>query len=465
MFPNNPTPKPNYVDPPGPTLKPSLSPGRSIFGFLLLALLLPMSLFAQEEGGGIDTGDTSWILVSTALVLFMNIPGLALFYAGLVRGKNVLSVLMHCFTHRDHDRSLAGLWLLACLFHHRHGGRHRESQIFCGLPRSGHAQRGRRLNNRRHHPEAASLCLSDDVLHHHPCPHGWRVCRTHEILFCSVVYRPLNLIVYAPICHMVWGGGGGYFADKGVQDFAGGIVVHITAGIGALVACIVLGPRKGYPNSPMMPHNLPMTVTGAAMLWVGWFGFNGGSALGANGDAASALVVTQISASVATLVWMAIEWMKHGKPSMLGAATGAIAGLAAITPASGTVGPLGALVIGAMSGSICWYASTAIKQKLGYDDSLDVFGVHGVGGFIGTIMLAVFMADNLGGVGYGEGNSMGSQLGTQVYAALFTAVYTAIATWIILKVVSILTGGIRVDEGEETTGLDQSYHGEEAYND
>jgi Amt family ammonium transporter len=207
-----------------------------------------------------------------------------------------------------------------------------------------------------------------------------------------------------------------------------------------------------------------MTVTGAAMLWVGWFGFNGGSALGANGDAASALVVTQISAATATLVWMFIEWFKHGKPSMLGAATGAIAGLAAITPASGTVGPLGALAIGTLSGVICWYASTAIKQKLGYDDSLDVFGVHGVGGFIGTIMLAVFMAPGFGGAGEAD-FSISSQLGIQLHAALITAVYTAIATWIILKIVAAITGGLRVDEQEENSGLDQSYHGEEAYND
>ena len=271
-----------------------------------------------------------------------------------------------------------------------------------------------------------------------------------------------NLVVYTPICHMVWGGAGGWFADMGVQDFAGGIVVHITAGVGALVACIMLGPRTGFPKKPMMPHNLPMTVTGAAMLWVGWFGFNGGSALGANGDAASALVVTQISAATATLVWMFVEWAKHGKPSMLGAATGAIAGLAAITPASGSVGPVGALVIGALSGFICWWASTVLKLKLGYDDSLDVFGVHGVGGFIGTIMLGVFMAPAFGGVG-GEGFSIGKQLGVQLFAAAVTAVYTAVATFIILKLVKAVVG-LRVDEQEENTGLDTTYHGEEAYN-
>jgi len=271
-----------------------------------------------------------------------------------------------------------------------------------------------------------------------------------------------NLIVYTPICHMVWGGAGGWFADMGVQDFAGGIVVHITAGVGALVACIMLGPRTGFPKKPMMPHNLPMTVTGAAMLWVGWFGFNGGSALGANGDAASALVVTQISAATATLVWMFVEWAKHGKPSMLGAATGAIAGLAAITPASGSVGPVGALVIGALSGFICWWASTVLKLKLGYDDSLDVFGVHGVGGFIGTIMLGVFMAPAFGGVG-GEGFSIGKQLGVQLFAAAVTAVYTAVATFVILKLVKAVVG-LRVDEQEENTGLDTTYHGEEAYN-
>lgn len=433
--------------------------------FMILALLAPLGLLAQDGDGGIDTGDTAWILVSTALVLFMNIPGLALFYAGLVRSKNVLSVLMHCFVL---TATMTLLWLV------------------CGYSLSfsttGMEQGVTNLSSFIGSLDLAMLKgVSGDTtegtipkLLHFAFQMTFFIITpalmvgafVERMKFSSVLWFTAlwNLIVYTPICHMVWGGAGGYFADRGVQDFAGGIVVHITAGIGALVACIVLGPRKGYPGAVMMPHNLPMTVTGAAMLWVGWFGFNGGSALGANGGAASALVVTQISAAVATLVWMFIEWIKHGKPSMLGAATGAIAGLAAITPASGTVGPLGALAIGTLSGVICWYASTAIKQKLGYDDSLDVFGVHGVGGFIGTIMLAVFMAPGFGGAGEAD-FSISSQLGIQLHAALITAVYTAIATWIILKIVAAITGGLRVDEQEENSGLDQSYHGEEAYND
>jgi len=427
-----------------------------------LLLAAPLAMVAQGDST-IDTGDTAWILVATALVLFMNIPGLALFYAGLVRGKNVLSVLMHCFVL---TATMTILWLI------------------CGYSLSfstnGMAEGTTNFNSFIGSLDLAMLKGIDASTAEGSIPKLLHFAFqmtffiiTPALMVGAFVERMKfsavllfttmwNLIVYTPICHMVWGGAGGWFADMGVQDFAGGIVVHITAGVGALVACIMLGPRTGFPKKPMMPHNLPMTVTGAAMLWVGWFGFNGGSALGANGDAASALVVTQISAATATLVWMFVEWAKHGKPSMLGAATGAIAGLAAITPASGSVGPVGALVIGALSGFICWWASTVLKLKLGYDDSLDVFGVHGVGGFIGTIMLGVFMAPAFGGVG-GEGFSIGKQLGVQLFAAAVTAVYTAVATFIILKLVKAVVG-LRVDEQEENTGLDTTYHGEEAYN-
>jgi len=430
--------------------------------FVWLMMATPFGLMAQEESS-IDTGDTAWILVSTALVLFMNIPGLALFYAGLVRGKNVLSVLMHCFVL---TATMTILWLV------------------CGyslaFSTTGMEADTTNLNSFIGGLDLAMLKGIDGSTAEGTIPKllHFAFQMTFFIItpalmvgafvermkFSAVLWFTAlwNIIVYAPICHMVWGGAGGWFADMGVQDFAGGIVVHITAGIGALVTCIVLGPRTGYPTKPMMPHNLPMTVTGAAMLWVGWFGFNGGSALGANGDAASALVVTQISAATATLVWMFIEWFKHGKPSMLGAATGAIAGLAAITPASGTVGPVGALAIGTMSGFICWWASTVIKKKFGYDDSLDVFGVHGVGGFIGTIMLGVFMAPVFGGVG-GEDFSMGKQLGVQLFAGLLTAVYAGIASYVILLVVKAMVG-LRVDEAEENMGLDTTCHGEEAYN-
>ena len=271
-----------------------------------------------------------------------------------------------------------------------------------------------------------------------------------------------GILVYTPICHMVWSGDGGFFWDRGVFDFAGGIVVHITAGVAALAACIYIGPRTGYPTRAMPPHNLPMTVIGTGMLWVGWYGFNAGSAVAANGDAAMALVVTQISASTAAMVWMGIEWLKHGKPSVLGFVTGAIAGLAAITPASGHVGPTGALVIGFASGLVCWWASTSIKTKFGYDDSLDVFGVHGVGGFIGTILVAILAHEMFGGK---EGQlEIGKQLATQGFAAVFTAVYTLVITLIILKVVDA-TLGLRVSEAEEREGLDLASHGENAYND
>ena len=417
-----------------------------------------------QDGGGIDTGDTAWILVATALVLFMNIPGLALFYAGLVRKKNVLSVLMQCFVL---TAVMTVLWLVV--------------GYSMAFSTTGMEEGKVNLNSfvgamdlmMLKGVTAATAEGSIPKLLHFAFQLTFFIITpalmvgafVERIKFSAVLWFTVlwNLVVYAPICHMVWGGAGGYFADMGVQDFAGGIVVHITAGVGALVACIILGPRSGYPAKPMPPHNLTMTVTGAAMLWVGWFGFNGGSALGANGDAASALVVTQISAATATLMWMFIEWAKFGKPSMLGAATGSIAGLAAITPASGTVGPIGALAIGALSGFICWWASTVLKKKLGYDDSLDVFGVHGVGGFIGTVMLAVFMAPAFGGVG-GADFSIAGQLKVQLIAGVGTAVYTAIASLIILKVVGAVVG-LRVNEAEEDQGLDLAYHGEEGYND
>jgi Amt family ammonium transporter len=272
------------------------------------------------------------------------------------------------------------------------------------------------------------------------------------------------ILVYAPICHMTWAGAGGFFADmgeRGVFDFAGGIVVHITAGVAALVACIVIGPRKGYPKTPMPPHNLTMCVTGTGMLWVGWYGFNGGSALGANGSAAMAITVTHISASTAALTWMMIEWYRHSKPSVLGIATGAIAGLAAITPASGVVGPIGGLAIGFTAGGVCYLASTMLKTRLGYDDSLDVFGVHGVGGFIGTVMAGVFGAAALGG--NQEGLAIGSQVGVQLTAALITAVWAGVASYVLLKFVDAVVG-LRVDEEEESSGLDIALHDEVGYN-
>jgi Amt family ammonium transporter len=270
------------------------------------------------------------------------------------------------------------------------------------------------------------------------------------------------LLVYVPVAHMVWGGDGAFFWDRGVMDFAGGIVVHLTAGVAALVACITIGPRQGYGRSAMLPHNLTMCFTGTGMLWVGWFGFNGGSALAADGNAAMAVLATQVSGAAAASTWMAIEWVRR-KPSVLGIATGAVAGLAAVTPASGFVGPVGALVIGIAAGSLCYLAATTLKQRLGYDDSLDVFGVHGVGGLLGTLLVAVFAAPAFGGKGDPASYSIASQLWTQLGACAAVALYTAAASWALLRAVRALAG-LRVDGESETRGLDLSLHDESGYN-
>lgn len=428
----------------------------------------------EEAGAETDPGNTAWILTASALVLFMTIPGLSFFYAGLVRKKNVLSVLMHCFAITC---VMTLLWVAV-----GYSGSFAEP-VIAESDGNGSTQ----YESGKYIGSLSKYGFMNGVSDK---PHGNADSIPHELFFifqmtffiitpalmvgafverirfsAMLLFTGLwALIVYVPACHMVWGGG--IFGDMGVQDFAGGIVVHITAGFGALVACIVLGPRKGYPDSQMMPHNLPMTVAGTGMLWVGWFGFNGGSAVAADGAASTAIVVTQISAATAALTWMAVEWLKHGKPSVLGIVTGSIAGLAAITPASGVVGPQGALIIGLVSGFVCWYASTAIKAKFKYDDSLDVFGVHGVGGIIGTLLLAFLGAS---GTLDGRGSetfaaTSGEQFMVQLKAAVAIGAFTIIATWIILKVVDALVG-LRVDEQDETDGLDISAHGEAGYND
>ncbi len=402
----------------------------------------------------IDSGNTAWILTASALVLFMTIPGLSFFYAGLVRKKNVLSVLMHCFV-------LACVMTILWLVYAYSGCFAEDGKIFGSAKYSI-------LNGLGAEPHGNADTIPHELFFIFQMtffiitPALMVGAFVERIKFSAMLWFTglWALLVYVPACHTVWGGG--IFGEMGVQDFAGGIVVHITAGVGALVACIVLGPRKGYPDTQMMPHNLPMTVAGTGLLWVGWFGFNGGSAVAADGSAATAIVVTQISAATAALTWMFIEWFKHGKPSVLGIVTGSIAGLAAITPASGVVGPQGALIIGLVSGFICWYASTAIKAKFGYDDSLDVFGVHGVGGFIGTLLLAFLGAkDALDGRG---DFVAGSQFGVQLKAALAVGTYTFVVTWVILKVVDAMVG-LRVDEQDENSGLDVSAHGEAGYND
>ena len=410
----------------------------------------------------LDTGDTAWILVSTALVLFMTLPGLALFYGGLVRTKNVLSLLMQCLILCS---LMSVLWLaigysLAFDTAGMVGGQVNLSSFIGGGGKAFLAGiTGETLSGSI--PEVLFFAFQMTFAVITPAliigAFAERM-RFSAMLWFSSLWL---VFVYAPICHMTWAGDGGLFADWGVFDFAGGIVVHITAGVAALAACLVLGPRAGYPQTPMPPHNLTMTFMGTAMLWVGWFGFNAGSALGSNGDAAMALVVTHLSASTATLTWMGVEWLRYGKPSVLGAATGSIAGLAAVTPASGFIGPVGALVIGFASGVGCWYFAAVVKNRLGYDDSLDVFGVHGVGGFIGIVLAGVLAHQFFGG-NQGE-LAIGSQVGVQFGAAVLTIVYTLVVSFVLLKLVDAVLG-LRVDEDGERQGLDLAEHNEVGYN-
>jgi Amt family ammonium transporter len=425
----------------------------------LVALLvtLPSAAFADE----LDTGDTAWILVSTALVLFMTLPGLALFYGGLVRTKNVLSVLMQCIALTGVVTVVWTLFGYSLAFDATgmvEGATNLRSFIG-GFDKAFMAGiTGDTLSGTIPEILFSTFQMTFAIITPGLIIGAFaeRMKFSAMMLF-SVIWL---VLVYLPICHMTWGGAGSYFGDMGVFDFAGGIVVHITAGIAALVACIVIGPRKGYPRTPMLPHNMTMCFVGTGMLWVGWYGFNGGSALGANGDAAMAITVTQISAATAACVWMVVEWVRFGKPSVLGIATGAIAGLAAVTPASGFIGPIGGLTIGLVSGFVCYYAAAMAKQKLGYDDSLDVFGVHGVGGLVG-ILLVAFLAHDMFGGNQGE-LDMGSQFGTQAFAAVVTIVYTAIVSWVILKGVDAAVG-LRVNDEDETKGLDIVLHGESGY--
>jgi Amt family ammonium transporter len=420
-----------------------------IFAPLALALVLtPTAASAQDA---LDTGDTAWILISTGLVLFMMIPGLAMFYAGLVRTRNVLSVFMHCF---GITALITILWTvcgysLAFTANNPFIGGFSKT-FLSGI--TGDSMWGTI-------PEV--LFFVFQMTFAIITPGLFVGAFAERMKFSAVLWFSALwcIVVYLPVTHMVWGEGG-YFGKLGVFDFAGGIVVHITAGSAALVAAILVGKRQGYPETPMPPHNMTMNLIGTAMLWVGWFGFNGGSALAANGQAAMAVVVTQISPSVAALTWIFIEWVKNGKPSALGFATGAIAGLAAITPASGWVGPLGAVVIGFVSSVVAYWAATWLKRTAGYDDALDVVGVHGFGGLVGTLLVAFFASAALGGTE--EGLDMGKQFGVQAYAVVAVTIYTLIASLIILKIIDAICG-LRVDEQAETGGLDLGEHGEVGY--
>ena len=419
----------------------------------VLFLLAPGLALAEDALSG---ANTSWILTSTALVLFMTLPGLALFYGGLVRSKNVLSVLMQCF-------SIAGivsiLWLIAgysLAFGEGNAWIGDFSRVLMGGV-------GRETLS-GDIPESLFMLFQMTFAIITPAliigGFAERMKFSAMLLFSAIWL----FAVYVPITHWVWGGG--WLGQMGLYDFAGGTVVHITAGVAALVAAVVLGPRRGFPEQPMPPHNMTMTVMGAGMLWVGWFGFNGGSALAANGDAAMAMLVTHISAAAGAMLWMTMEWIKFGKPSALGAVTGMVAGLGTITPASGFVGPGGALVIGILAGIVCFNATMFIKRVLKIDDSLDVFPVHGVGGALGTLLVGVFASTGLGvfsGYGFADGvDSIGGQLYIQVIGVVATVAFTALVTYLVLKLVDAIVG-LRVDEEQEIEGLDIVLHEERGY--
>ena len=423
-----------------------------------LIILLLSCFSAQAFGDELNGANTSWILTSTALVLFMTIPGLSLFYAGLVRSKNVLSVLMQCFA----ITCLASLIWFVCGYSMAFGDGG-SLQWFVGNFDNflmGNISKDSMVGDI---PESVFAMFQMTFAVITPAlivgAFAERMRFSAMLLFSGLWL----LAVYSPITHWVWGEG--WLYQMGLLDFAGGTVVHITAGVGALVAALVIGNRNGFPQQPMPPHNLTLSVTGAGMLWVGWFGFNAGSALTASGDAGMAMLVTHISAASGSLAWMTMEWIRHGKPSVLGIVTGMVAGLGTITPASGFVGPGGALVIGLSAGIICYYATQAIKQKFLIDDSLDVFPVHGVGGILGTLLAGVFASDALGvfsGHGYRDGVTMASQVQVQIIGIVATFVYTAVVSYLLLKLVDKLLV-LRVRQDDELQGVDLVEHDERGY--
>jgi Amt family ammonium transporter len=429
---------------------------RSAALLALLALIITPSLTQADT---LDSGDTAWMLTSTALVLFMTLPGLALFYSGLVRARNVLSLLMQCFAIAC-AASIAWVIVGYTLFATDGGAM---NGMIGGFGKSFlNGVTTESLSGTMPETVFVMFQMTFAIITPALIVGGFAErMRFSAMLLFSMLWL---LVVYIPVAHWVWGGG--WLADLGFMDFAGGAVVHINAGVAAVVAALVMGNRKGFPTTPMPPHNLPMTVTGACMLWVGWFGFNAGSALAADGAAGMAMLVTHVGAAAGSLGWMLREWIRFGKPSVLGIVTGMVAGLGTITPASGFVGPGGALVIGLLAGLVCFSATQMLKQKLKIDDSLDVFPVHGVGGIMGILLTAVFASTGLGafsGLGLAEGQTMAGQFGVQALGAIATIAWCGGATWLILKVVDALTG-LRVSADEETEGLDIVLHDETGYN-
>jgi ammonium transporter, Amt family len=420
-------------------------------GGAAFALALPAIAAAQDA---IDSGDTAWMLTSTALVLFMTIPGLSLFYAGMVRAKNALSVMMQCFAITCVVTVLWVVYLYSLAFGNDVNGFVGDlgKAFFRGV--GADAVQGSIPETVFSMFQLTFAIITPALI----------IGAFAERMKFSALLWFMGLwvtFVYAPICHWVWGGG--WLGSMGVLDFAGGTVVHINAGIAGLVAALVMGRRAGYPGTPMKPSNLVLTVVGAGMLWVGWFGFNAGSELAADGTAGMAMAVTQIATATAALAWMFSEWISHGKPSALGIASGAVAGLVAITPASGFVGPVGALVIGVAAGVACYLAAVKVKRALGYDDSLDAFGVHGIGGIVGALLTGVFVSAQFGGAGLADGVTIGAQLGKQFVGVLATIVYCGVVSFVILKIIDVVIG-LRAKEEAEEMGLDLALHDEQGYN-
>jgi len=421
---------------------------------LLLLLAAAPEVVLAAGAPAADRGDTAWLLTSTALVLFMTIPGLSLFYAGLVRTKNVLSVLMQCFAITS---VVSVLWL--CFLYSVAFADGGASNPFWGGFGKAFLIGVTRDSVRGTVPETvfSMFQLTFAIITPALIVGGFAErMKFSAMLWFSVLWVT---IVYAPVAHWVWGGG--WLASLGLLDYAGGSVVHVNAGVASLVAALVLGKRKGFPTTAMPPHNLTITVAGAGMLWVGWFGFNAGSALAADGNAGMAMLVTHIGAAGGSLAWMFAEWIKYGKPSVLGIVTGMVAGLGTITPASGFVGPLGALIIGIVAGLICFFATHAVKRVFFVDDSLDVFPVHGVGGATGMLLTGVFVG-TLGGTGLAEGVTMGHQIGVQLIGVVAIAAWSGGLSFVILVLIDRAIG-LRVTEEQETEGLDLVLHEERGY--
>jgi ammonium transporter, Amt family len=402
-----------------------------------------------------NSGDTAWLLTATTLVLFMTLPGLAAFYGGLVRTKNVLSVLMQCFAITC---VISLLWFAGAyglIF--GDGGSHQafigslDKALFTGVGRDAISGTT---------PEVAYSMFQLTFAIITPALVVGALAERTRFSALLLFSTSWFLVVYVPVCHWVWGGG--WLAKRGVLDFAGGLVVHVNAGVAALVAALYIGNRRGFPHVAMPPHSMPLTVLGAGMLWVGWFGFNAGSALTASGSAAMTMWVTHLGASTGALTWMVLEWVRYGKPSVLGIVTGMVAGLGTITPASGFVGPGGAVVIGVAAGLVCFLATQFLKRELHIDDTLDVSPVHGVGGVVGTILTGVFVSASLGGVGYSTGMDMARQVGVQALGVGATILWCGGMTWLLLKLIDVSVG-LRVTEEQESEGLDLTLHGERGY--